>query len=93
MKIKVMVVVGDLVTHLGYETIVELKTNTKLKNLLSKLAEKTGSSRKGFLGHYDVVGVDLVVLINGFNIHTLKGLETSLREGDIVAILPLASGG
>jgi molybdopterin converting factor small subunit len=93
MKIKVMVAVGDLVTHLGYEIIVELKTNAKLKDLLSKLTEKIGSSRKGFLGHYDVVGVDLVVLVNGFNIHALKGLETSLRDGDIVAILPLSSGG
>ena len=92
MKIKVRAF-GDLMALLGSETVVELETNAKLKDLVSKLAEKIGGSRKGFLGQYDVVGADLVVLVNGRSIYALKKLETSLRDGDIVALLPPAGGG
>lgn len=35
----------------------------------------------------------LNVYVNGKNVHYLKGLETSLNEGDEVSILPAVSGG
>lgn len=35
----------------------------------------------------------LNVYVNGKNIHHLKGLETSLTDGDEVSILPAVSGG
>ena len=35
----------------------------------------------------------LNVYVNGKNVHYLKGLETSLSDGDEVSILPAVSGG
>lgn len=34
-----------------------------------------------------------LILVSGREINTLRGLDTTLREGDEVAILPIAHGG
>jgi len=92
MKVKVRVF-GELVALLGKETVVELGTDARLKDLVHRLTEKTGSPQKGFLGRYSATGQDLVVLLNGRNIYTLEKFETQLKDGDSVTILPLAVGG
>ncbi len=92
MKVRVRAF-GDLMTPLKDESTVELETNARLGDLVSKLAEKAGSVGKGFLGRYDVMGSDLVILLNGRNIHTLQKLETQLKDGDVVTLLPPAVGG
>ncbi len=92
MKVKVRAF-GDLMRLLGNESIVELEVDARLTDLVSKLAEKTGNQRRGFLGHYDVRGPDLVILLNGRNIHTLEKLVTSLKDGDVVTLLPPLVGG
>jgi MoaD family protein len=35
----------------------------------------------------------LSFMLNGFNVYSLKGLSTSLRDGDVFAILPPVGGG
>ena len=92
MKIKIRAF-GDLMEPLGNESIVKLEDNARLGDLVYKLAEKMGSPRRGFLGRYNVTGSDLVILLNGRNIHTLKKLETPLKDGDVVTLLPPLVGG
>jgi len=78
---------------LGNESIIELEDRASLRDLVSILAEKTRSPRKDFIANYDVMGQDLVILINGRNIHALKKLETPLKDGDVVTLLPPLVGG
>lgn len=92
MKVKVRAF-GDLMSLLGDESIVELEDDARFKDLVSRLAEKIGSSRKGFLGSYDVSGSEIVILLNGRNIHALKKLQTPLRDGDVVVLFPPLAGG
>ena len=91
MKIKVRSF-GDLMTVLGKETIIELKRNAKVKDLLSKVAQRMEGSRRGFLGRYSLE-LDLAILVNGRNIAAIEKYETSLRNNDTVVILPLVTGG
>ena len=91
MKIKVRAF-GDLIRVIDNETIVDLKRNATIKDLISKLEERTGSTRKGYIGSYESTGPDLVVLVNGRNISTLRG-ETYLKNGDFVVLLPPFIGG
>jgi len=35
----------------------------------------------------------LVVLVNGRNVHALKGYETVLKHGDLVSFMPVLVGG
>ena len=91
MKVKVRAF-GDLVAVIGKEITAELKENATIEDLISKLAEKSGTTKKGYIGPYDLAKQDLAVLINGRNINTLKG-KVSLKNGDVVVILPPFIGG
>jgi len=65
-----------------------------LAKVLSRLAERYG---KGFVEYvYDKTGEVkgfLQFLINGQSASTLKGLETELVDGDVLAIIPPVGGG
>jgi molybdopterin synthase sulfur carrier subunit len=91
MKIKIRAF-GDLMPLLGKESVVELETHAKLKDLISKLA-KVSNSEKGYTGSYNMGEENLVILLNGRNIHALKKLETPLKDGDVVTIFPPLVGG
>jgi len=91
MKIKVRAF-GDLMVLLGSESTVELDANARLKDLFYKIAERVGSPRN-FLGHYDLNDSELVILLNGRNIHSLEMFESSLKDGDVVVLLPPFVGG
>ena len=92
MKIRIRAF-GDLMPLLGNESIIELEPGAQLKELVSILAEKTRSPRKDFIANYDVTGQNLVILLNGRNIHTLKKLETILKDDDVITLLPPLVGG
>ena len=49
--------------------------------------------RKGFLDHTERREPELTILLNGRNILTLKRLETPLKDGDVVVLMPPATGG
>jgi len=36
---------------------------------------------------------DMVVIINGKNAHFLNGLNTKLKHGDVIVIMPIVVGG
>jgi len=92
MKVKVTAF-GELIALLGNESTVELEADASVKDLVSKIAERIGSPRKNFLGNYDVTGRYLVILLNGHNINALNKLETTLKDGDVVTLLPPVVGG
>ena len=91
MKIKVRSF-GDLMRVLGKESIIELKNNAKIRDLLLKITQRIEGSSRGFLGRYNLE-LDLSILVNGRNIAALKKYETSLNDNDTVIILPKVTGG
>ena len=64
-----------------------------MKALSSKLSEKVGGSRPGYFGNLNLDKGELVILVNGRNIDTLDGLDTQLKDGDSVTLLPPFAGG
>jgi molybdopterin converting factor small subunit len=78
-------------TLMGGKQTVELKNNAHLGDLTTKLAASAGGSKKGHVGPYKVDS-DLIVLINGRNVKTLKK-PYSLTEGDVVTLIPPYMGG
>jgi len=63
--------------------------------VLRKLAKRYGRSFVNYV--YDsetgVVRSFLQFLVNGRSASTFKGLETELRDGDVLAIIPPVGGG
>jgi len=92
MRVKVRVF-GKLIDIFGNELDVELEPNAKVKDLLAKLKEKTLSLEEEALTRYERDEPELTILLNGRNIHVLKKLETPLKEGDTVVLLPPVIGG
>ncbi len=80
---------GELLEVLGMHSAIELEDGESLGSLATKLAEKTGRNFEP----RSPGGSNLTILINGRNVRTLKGFETTLREGDTVAFIPLVVGG
>jgi len=92
MKVSIRVF-GNLVTILGRKQVIELDEGGTVGTLSNRLAESAGLRRQGYLGNYKVGGDDLAILVNGRNIHLLDGVETVLKDGDEVVILPPTAGG
>jgi len=92
MKVSIRVF-GNLVTILGRKQVIELNEGGTVGALSNRLAESAGLRRQGYLGNYKVGGDDLAILVNGRNIHLLDGVETVLKDGDEVVILPPTAGG
>lgn len=82
---------GYLMTLIGGKQTIELKDNAQLDDLTAKLAAKAGGSKTGHVGPYRVDS-DLIVLINGRNVKGLKKPH-SLKEGDVVTLIPPFVGG
>ena len=82
---------GELKRVLGAKFMVKLRKDAMIKELVSKLREKM-APKDSYLGN-DRVGSTIMVLINGCNIYSLNGLDTSLKDGDIVTFTPLVEGG
>lgn len=36
---------------------------------------------------------DMIMLVNGHNVEHLKGMDTPLKDGDVVSLFPPAGGG
>ena len=92
MRVKVRAF-GRLMPLLGSELEVDLKPNAKVKDLLDKLKEKSLILDERALTRYERDEPELTILLNGRNIYTLKKLQTPLKDGDIVVLLPPVIGG
>ena len=76
------------------EEQMELPSVTTVEELLKQLSKRYGRKFSDYV-YNDVGNVRgyLQFLINGRSITTLQGLETRLKEGDRVAIIPPVGGG
>ncbi len=92
MKVKVKML-GHLTASLGNEKIIELADKTTIGDLLSMLKEKTVALQKEALFRFDRTEPELTILLNGQNIQTLDGLKTTLKDRDLILLLPAVHGG
>ena len=74
---------------------VELKENALVCDLLSLLAEKHGEPFRKAV--YEPKELDLkphyILSVNGLLLNQLNGLETKLKDGDRVVLMPVVTGG
>ncbi|MEM2111613.1 MAG: MoaD family protein [Candidatus Bathyarchaeia archaeon] len=74
----------------------EIDDGATLADLIKKIALKYGEEARKYLYYGSNGGnVDpsIYFLINGTNARTLSGLNTKLKDGNIVAIVPPIGGG
>ncbi len=74
---------------------VELKESALVRDLLSLLAEKHGEPFRKEV--YEPKELDLklhyILSVNGLLLNQLDGLETKLKDGDRVVLMPVVTGG
>ena len=86
----------DLQQAIGQrQTEIDLCDETSVEDFLSHLKERWGDKLSGHLFDADNGAVlpHVRIMVNGQTIQFLEGMETLLKEGDEVLILPPASGG
>jgi molybdopterin synthase sulfur carrier subunit len=74
---------------------IELGENAALSELLNKMAAEFGKHFKADI--YEPDGKDVkpmfTVMVNGIVMGQLKGVDTKLKDGDNVILMPLMTGG
>ncbi len=70
------------------------KDKISLKELLSLIDEKANKdiSKKLFTDEKKIKS-SAIILVNGKNIFHLNGLETTLKDGDVISLFPPGGGG
>lgn len=79
----------------GREEELELKDGSILVELIERVASKYGEEAFNYLYVRTTGRIDpsIQFLINGVSAHGLHDLETKLKGGDVVAIIPPVGGG
>ena len=74
---------------------VKLEENASVSDLLSLLAQKYGDPFKKAV--YEPKGLDLkphhILSVNGLLLNQLNGIETKLKGGDHIILMPVVTGG
>ncbi len=77
------------------EEELEAKDDSSVADLLNVLTKQYSEPFKKAI--YEPKGADVkpnyIVTVNGYLLNQLQGMETRLKNGDRVAILPVVSGG
>lgn len=92
MKITVQVF-GSLTQFLGRGQVIVLDEDATVKSLSKILFSNLKQFENSFSEARERGGGELLILVNGRNIDTLDGLDTKLREGDVVSLIPPFAGG
>ena len=73
----------------------EIKTNASVRDLLVQLAEKHGEPFKKsvYLPEDKDLQPHHILALNGLMVNLINGLDTKLKEGDRVTIMPVVTGG
>lgn len=71
----------------------EVEDNTTVRELLEKLCKRMPEKFRNLIFDGHEVSKNLIILVNRKGIRELDDLETKLKDGDEVALLPPVSGG
>ena len=93
MKVEVRVYAGLRRVLGGKNLIFKMEEGARVKDLVLELGGKVEASGNLLLGGLRLAEASLIVLVNGRNINSLNGPDTVLREGDLVAFMPVTEGG
>jgi molybdopterin synthase sulfur carrier subunit len=66
---------------------------TTVSELLDVLIARYGPAMRGVLYPQGAFSELMSILVNGRNMSHLGGLDTMLKDGDIVSVLPITAGG
>lgn len=74
---------------------IKIENNSSVADLLVALSKKYGTPFKRAV--YESGGSDVksnfMATVNGYLLNQLKGVETKLKDGDRVILMPVVSGG
>jgi MoaD family protein len=83
------------ITENKREEEIETDENVTVTDLLTQLSSKYGEPFKKAI--YEPKGSDVkpnyIITVNGYLLNQLKGLQTKLKRGDRITLLPIVSGG
>ena len=83
------------ITQNRREEEVEMTNNSAVVDLLNHLSKEYGEPFEKAI--YEPKAADLkpnyIVTVNGYLLNQLKGIQTKLKNGDHIALLPIVSGG
>jgi len=71
----------------------EVEEGITVKDLLERLSTKLPKRFRELVFEEQNVSKNVIILVNRRGIRELEGLETKLKDGDEVALLPPVSGG
>lgn len=71
------------------DQIVPLKEGAQLADLIEYLSQEYGTALRSELSNRE----QLQILVNGQYHNILDNIKTKLKNGDVIALMPLASGG
>jgi len=76
------------------EEEMQMKSDATLAFLIEELTRRYGKATRDYLYNKgEEVDPAIYFLINGVNSRTLSRMETKLKDGDVVAIIPPIGGG
>jgi len=77
------------------EEEIELKGHPTFGDLVEVVSEMYGKEAYDYLHVFPGGEVDpaMKFLVNGQDVHRLRGFDTVLRDGDVVAFIPAIGGG
>lgn len=94
MKVEYVGHVKNVISGVRVEEV-EIRDGALIADLLAMLSEKYGEPFRKAI--YEVSDVDVksnyIVTVNGYLLNQLNGVNTKLKHGDHVIVLPVVSGG
>ena len=76
------------------EITLNIEKNSTIKDVLKLLTSKFGKDFKiTVFENPDTLSKYIIISLNGRDIRSIKNLESSLHDGDEVALLPAIAGG
>jgi len=92
MRVKVMLFAPFRELFAAEEKEIELENKINMQELLDILCD-TRQRREQVFEQSGCLRPEVVILQNGQSINKRRGLETELKDGDEIAIIPPVSGG